>query len=156
MKIGEILSDLEYNYDYILKYSMKFLSNCKDKNTQTLLKFYSRIIKCLCSMLEKGIRSEKINFIFRPAADPVDFKSRITKYVAICKYIPNDTLENIINSVEYLSVKDPKRKKPLRLPEFDLETKTSKNFAKTQDHNVLIYNKFRFIYYKIKVFINLC
>lgn len=147
-KIGEILSDINLNNDYILKNLMEKLE------TEINPHFYSLIIKGLCSLIEKGISIDKINFIFKNSNEIINipYEEKIQSYQAFCQYNPNEDILNTLETVDY--IKDSKKKKPIKAPEFDNEFKNSKYFNKTPDHNVLIYDKIAEIVVRNKILEN--
>jgi hypothetical protein len=107
-------------------------------NNQISVNFYPQIIKAICSMLEKGINTSKINLIFKPKQILTKLEDLVSKYQAFCIYTLDEPASLILDNTDF--VKDNK-KKPLRVPEFKNELKTSKFFQRTQDHNILIYDK---------------
>jgi hypothetical protein len=136
LKIGEILSRLELQIDPIVVSIVN--------STEPLL--YSYIIQALCSLLEKGMNLDKINFIFRPPLSISNNQEQLTlpdyskKYVALCIQELSEHYDDILNNVEF--VKD-KKKKPIKVPEFDNDIKISRYFQRTDDiKDVLIYDKY--------------
>lgn len=134
MKIGDVLSDINLNNDYFMKNIFEKLSDLPSKQ------FYSQIIKLSCSMIEKGINIDKINFVFKSYSNnDKSFDERISRYQAFCVFDMNERFEDILDSTDY--IRDMKRKKPLKSPEFDNELKVAKLFQPHAELPVLIYNK---------------
>jgi hypothetical protein len=133
-KIGDFLSDINLNFDYLLKFLLK------QTDSTINLNFYSLIIKGLCTMVEKGICINKINFIFKNPSDIMKKEPEeiIKNYQAFCKYTMNEDWNVILENVDF--IKDNK-KKSVKVPELEGDFKIARNFAKTPEHNILIYDK---------------
>ena len=109
----EIIKDIELNLDPYIKSIYSFTS------------FYSLVLKCLLVLIEKN--NDKINILFKE-------KNQIENYKGLCLFnFPNDEV------IEYMS-KDKKKKKGIKPLEYTFDF-NAKLFSKTQDSNVLIYNK---------------
>lgn len=125
------------NYDYILKHLCLDEVDPQTKLPLVDISFYPLIVKSLCLMIERGVCINKINFVFKSPSNKV-FEDDIKKYQAFCKYDLNDDYTTILENSDF--TKDHK-KKPVKVPEFEEDLKTSKYFQKTVDHNILIYDK---------------
>jgi hypothetical protein len=132
-KLSEILANQDTHYDYIFKtlYYTKF-----DKVTN--IQFYPLIIKSLITMLEKGVNLDKIDFAFK-SSDMSFSAEKISQYQAFCRYELSESPSIILDSTDF--IKDSKKKKPISIPDFNKELKTSKVFSTTSDYKVLIYDK---------------
>ena len=95
------------------------------KTINTKTQFYNIVLKCLINLIEKN--NEKVNIVFKE-------NNMIENYKALCLFnFPNDEV------IEYNS-KDKKKKKGIKPLEYTFDI-NAKLFSKTQDANVLIYNK---------------
>jgi hypothetical protein len=132
-KLIEILSSQDTHFDFIFK---SFFYSTLDKMTN--LNFYPLLIKVLMTMLEKGINHDKIELSFK-ASDNSFSAEKISQYHALCRYELPESPSAILDSTDF--IKDSKKKKPISIPDFNKEHKTSKVFSSTQEHRVLIYDK---------------
>jgi hypothetical protein len=132
-KLSEILASQDTHYDYIFK-SLYYTKLDKVTNIQ----FYPMVIKALITMLEKGVNVDKIDFVFK-SSDMSFSAEKISKYQAFCRYELSESPSIILDSTDF--IKDSKKKKPMSIPDFNKELKTSKVFSTTSDYKVLIYDK---------------
>lgn len=89
-------------------------------------------------MLEKGKEFEKIQFVVN--LPPKTIEEKISLYRAFCIL----KIDNSLTSNDLLSTSDwvkDRRKKNIKVPEFNNISKTSKFYTPTPDYKVLIYDK---------------
>lgn len=135
MKIGDVISDINLSGDYI------FNEFCQRLKEHIIINLYSNLVKALCLMIEKGHNIDKINFVFKNTnhIQKLGFEEKIATYQAFCILEMIDNYSDILDSVEY--IKDSKKKKAIKAPEFDDQLIIAKYYQKNQDHNLLIYDK---------------
>jgi len=106
-------------------------------SNQVNIEFYPIIIKALCALSEKGIWSDRINFIFKSNYSQTILEKKLATYQAICKLNMNESYDEVLDTVSF--VKDSKKK--IKVPEFSDEIRLSRFFQQTSNHRVLIYDK---------------
>jgi hypothetical protein len=88
------------------------------------------------SSLANGKHADKINIQFKETKEGT-IHDRFKEYKALCVLEIAETLEDIFEEAEF---KDKKKKKGIRTPEFRFET-SARYLTRTQEFNILIYNK---------------
>jgi len=129
-----------------------FLKHLFEQNKgQVDLSFYSNCIKYLFQMLEKGQNADRMNFIFQKTEKGITEK--LKTYEALLYYEMTEEWMSLLDNTEY--VRDPKKKKALKLPSFVTENSVSKFMQRTPEHNILIYNKYGEFFFRNKMIENI-
>ena len=102
------------------------------------MSLYTLIIKAVIMMLEKGKDSDKIQFVVNQPANSIEEK--LSKYRAYCilKIDGSPTSSELLSSAEW---NKDRKKKNIKLPEFNSFNKASKFFTITPEYKVLIEDK---------------
>lgn len=115
------------------------------------MSFYVNCIKNIMQMVEKGQNVDRIQFMFQKT--DTSLTEKLKSYEAILTYEMTEDWNDLLESTEYL--RDPKKKKAMRLPNFMTETSAAKFMQKTPEHNILIYNKYGEFFFRNKMIENI-
>ncbi len=129
-----------------------FLKDLIEQNKSQLdMSHYTNCVKTILQMLEKGQNAERMQFVFQKVENSVNEK--LMSYEAILYYEMTEEWTDILENSEY--VRDPKKKKALRLPNFINDNMISRYMQKTPEHNILIYNKYAEFFFRNKMIENI-
>ena len=131
--------------DIFLKYVIE------QNKSQIDMSFYVNCIKNIMQMVEKGQNVDRIQFMFQKT--DTSLTEKLKSYEAILTYEMTEDWNDLLESTEYL--RDPKKKKAMRLPNFMTETSAAKFMQKTPEHNILIYNKYGEFFFRNKMIENI-
>ena len=129
-----------------------FLKHLFEQNkSQIDINHYVTCIKYLLQMLEKGTNVDRMQFIFQKV--DTNLTEKLKSYEAILLYEMTEEWTDFLENSEY--VRDPKKKKAMRIPNFMSDSCTSKYMQKTPEHNILIYNKYAEFFFRNKMIENI-
>lgn len=129
-----------------------FLKDFIEQNRSQLdMVHYSNCIKYLLQMLEKGQNVDRMQFVFKKVEASVNEK--LKQHEAILYYEMTEIWQDLMENSEY--TRDPKKKKAIRVPNFNSEYIISKFMQKTPEHNILIYNKYGEFFFRNKIIENI-
>ena len=128
-EIGNILSNYLYCGDVFLRQIID------ENNLDTSI--YTSIIKAVIVMLERGKENDKIQFI-------INSESTIDEILSLYKAFCILNIENSPSSNDLLAVADwnkDRKRKNIKVPEFNSINKVSKYYTPTSEYKILIYDK---------------